>query len=282
MRIVDAQVHIWAEGKASAHHTTWRPEPFTAEDLIHEMDAAGVACAVLAPPTWDPTGNEPSLDAAQRWPERFTVTGNIDWRAPADPALIRDWRTQKGMSGLRMSFNSPEKQAYLADGSLDWIWAEAEKVDLPIMLLIPRGLAAVDRIAGRYPGLRLCVDHLGIPRGAKDAEAFLHLDELLALAAHPGVSVKAGGLPGYSTVDAHPHPSLHEPLRRVYDTFGPERIFWATDITRMQCTYREIVTMFTEALPWLSARDKQLIMGDAVCRWLGWQPADAPVVEAIR
>jgi hypothetical protein len=28
--------------------------------------------------------------------------------------------------------------------------------------------------------------------------------------------------------------------------------------------------MFTEELPWLSARDKELIMGRAVCDWLGW------------
>jgi hypothetical protein len=23
-------------------------------------------------------------------------------------------------------------------------------------------------------------------------------------------------------------------------------------------------------LPWLSARDKELVMGEAVCAWLGW------------
>jgi hypothetical protein len=28
--------------------------------------------------------------------------------------------------------------------------------------------------------------------------------------------------------------------------------------------------MFTEELPWLSARDKELIMGRAVCAWLDW------------
>jgi hypothetical protein len=28
--------------------------------------------------------------------------------------------------------------------------------------------------------------------------------------------------------------------------------------------------MFTEELPWLSGRDRDLVMGDAVCAWLGW------------
>jgi hypothetical protein len=29
--------------------------------------------------------------------------------------------------------------------------------------------------------------------------------------------------------------------------------------------------MFTEELPWLSAKDKELIMGRALCTWLGWK-----------
>jgi hypothetical protein len=28
--------------------------------------------------------------------------------------------------------------------------------------------------------------------------------------------------------------------------------------------------MFTEELPWLSERDKDLVMGQAVCAWWGW------------
>jgi hypothetical protein len=30
--------------------------------------------------------------------------------------------------------------------------------------------------------------------------------------------------------------------------------------------------MFTEELPWLSERDKKLVMGQAVCAWWGWTP----------
>jgi hypothetical protein len=29
--------------------------------------------------------------------------------------------------------------------------------------------------------------------------------------------------------------------------------------------------MFTEELPWLHGRDKELMMGDAICAWLGWR-----------
>ena len=36
------------------------------------------------------------------------------------------------------------------------------------------------------------------------------------------------------------------------------RMFWGTDITRMPCSWRKCVTMFTEELPWLSPREKEL------------------------
>jgi hypothetical protein len=33
---------------------------------------------------------------------------------------------------------------------------------------------------------------------------------------------------------------------------------------------RQWVTMFTEELLWLEGRDLELVMGRAVCDWIGW------------
>ena len=270
MLIVDAQVHVWTAGKASAHHLCGRPNPFTAEDLRAEMRAAGVDRAVLVPPTWDPGGNLPSLEAARNHPGEFAVAGGLAVQGGADAALLERWRSQPGMLGIRLTFNTPEKQAWLTDGTAEWLWDSAERADIPVMVLVPDALPQLGEVALRHPGLRLCIDHLAIPRGLKDAAAFTHLPQLLTLARLPNVTVKAGGIPAYSTVDPWPYPSLHGHLRRVYDAFGPERIFWATDLSRMTCSYRECVTMFTDGIPWLTAEDKRLILGEGVCRWLGW------------
>ena len=56
MQIIDAQVHIWGSGTPMANHR--QTSVFTAEELITEMDAAGVHGAVLHPPSWDPGSNE--------------------------------------------------------------------------------------------------------------------------------------------------------------------------------------------------------------------------------
>jgi hypothetical protein len=34
---------------------------------------------------------------------------------------------------------------------------------------------------------------------------------------------------------------------------------------------RQCVTVFTEELPWLQRRDLELVMGEALCNWVGWR-----------
>ena len=93
--------------------------------------------------------------------------------------------------------------------------------------------------------------------------------ELLKLAKFPNVGVKATGAPGYSS-EAYPFPKMHTYLEQIFDSFGPRRMFWGTDITKMPCSWRQCVTMFSEELPWLNGSDRALVMGEAVCAWWEW------------
>ena len=104
---------------------------------------------------------------------------------------------------------------------------------------------------------------------SRDEASFANLTQLLALAKHPNIAVKASSAPGYSS-EAYPFRNVHPYLRAVFDAFGPRRMFWGTDITRMPCSYRQCITMFTEELPWLSGSDLELVMGRALCDWIGW------------
>ena len=103
-----------------------------------------------------------------------------------------------------------------------------------------------------------------------DDASFADLAELLALARYPNVAVKATGAPSYSS-DPWPYRNIHQYLKRIFDAFGPTRMFWGTDITRMPCTWRQCITMFTEELPWLKGQDLERVMGRALCDWIGWK-----------
>jgi L-fuconolactonase len=274
MLITDAQVHIWAastpERPWPARHKPHRPEPLGKDELLKEMDAAGVSRAVIVPPSWEGERNDLALAAAQAHPDRFAVMGRLDPDAPGAREAISGWRKQPGMLGLRFTFHRPGLKELLTEGRVDWLWPAAEKAGVPIMVLVPHGLAhLMADIAGRYPGLRIVMDHLGLHEG-KDEEAFAQFDKFLALARHPNIAAKASCLPHF-TADSYPYRRLHPYIRKVYDAFGPKRIFWGTDISRLPCTYRQAITMFTEELSWLKPDDKEWIMGRGVCEWLGWK-----------
>ena len=103
-----------------------------------------------------------------------------------------------------------------------------------------------------------------------------HMPDLLALARLPNVGVKVTGAPGYSA-QAYPYPIMSAYVHQIFDAFGPKRTFWGTDITKMPCTWAQCITMFTEEMPWLTGRDRDLVMGQAICAWWGWDRAKGGV-----
>jgi predicted TIM-barrel fold metal-dependent hydrolase len=244
---------------------------YTAEELLAEMDAAGVGAAVIHPPvSWDPDSNAQAVDAAHRYPDRFAVLGQVPLDQPESEGKLANWRSQPGMMGLRYPLVRPEQQTWHIDGTMDWLWPAAERAGLPVATMAGRFLPVFRDIAERHPQLRLLIDHLGLVRAEQDDAAFANLDELLSLAKLPNVAIKATGAPGYST-HAYPFRNIHDGLHRIFDAYGPKRFFWGTDITRMPCSYRQCVTMFTEELPWLSGQDLEWVMGRAVCDWISWK-----------
>jgi predicted TIM-barrel fold metal-dependent hydrolase len=274
MLIVDSQVHIWG---ADTPERPWpkraeaqRPIPLDHTDLLREMDEAGVDRVVIVPPSWEGDRNDLAIAAHLAHPTRFATMGRIDPQDPAARGTLAAWRSQPGMLGLRFTFHLPMLEALLTEGHMDWVWGEAEKAGVPIYVLVPHRLVPeIDKVAARYPGLRLVMDHFGLNSKQRDAEAFADFDKLLAIAKRPNVAAKASALPCY-TNDSYPYRSLHDHLRRAYDAFGPKRLFWGTDLSRSPIAYRQHVTMFIDEIPWLSASDKEWIMGRGVCEWIGW------------
>jgi L-fuconolactonase len=274
MPIVDAQVHIWAantpERPWPARHEPQRAEPITAEEMVREMKTAGVDKCILVPPSWEGERNDVCLAAAEKYPDKFAVMGRLDPEAPSSRGQIAGWRKQRGMLGMRFTFHRELLRPLLAEGRVDWLWPEAEKAGVPIMTLAqPGDLHLFDKIAGRHPGLRLTIDHLALHRG-KDEAAFKDLDKVLALAKRPNIAVKVSCLPHYTT-EKYPFPGLRPYIKRVYDVFGPKRMFWGSDLSRLPCTYRESLTYMMDEIPWLTASDKEWIGGRGVMEWLGWK-----------
>ena len=266
MPIVDAQVHLWNAGTPIARHR--QVSSFLKEDLLAEMDAAGVDRAIIVPPAWGGDVNDLAIDAARAHPDRFRVFGRLPVETPAPAEAFARWRDQPGMVGMRFTFNAPPHRQLLQDGALGWLWEGAARNGIALMVNAAAAAELFGPVAAAHPDLKLTVDHLGLA-AEQDDHAFRNLPALLDLARYPNVSVKATALPGHSS-EPYPYRNIHKYLKQVYDAFGASRVFWASDVTRLTCSYRDYIRLFAEDLDFLPPDAVAQTMGRGLCDWIGW------------
>jgi predicted TIM-barrel fold metal-dependent hydrolase len=274
--IIDAQVHLWEpESKdrpwVDGARTFAHRDSFSVTDLLAAMSVAGVDKAVLVPPSWEGEWNETCLEAARRLPDRFTVMGRLEVEKPLDIDALDRWVSAPGMSGIRLTFRRPQALKQLRDGDADWIWRGADELGLSVSIYAPAAIGALGDIARNYPAMRIIVDHLGLDLGFQDATIKQTINELCTLAIHPNIAVKATALPSHMS-EKYPFPILQDAIYSVVREFGAERVFWGSDLTRLTCTYGELVGLFVDELTELRSDEFELIMGKGLAQWLGWKP----------
>jgi predicted TIM-barrel fold metal-dependent hydrolase len=271
----DAQIHVWEVDRPDRpwpreqRGTPQLPNGFSAEQAIAAMDAAGVDRAVLVPPSWIGENNATALEAAAAFPSRFAVMGRIDPTAAGLSERLATWLQQPHMLGIRLTLHYPPMSNWLADGSLDLFWRECARFGIPVMAFVPGAPGSLAAVAAADPDLRLILDHMAVPLGLHGAQAFVQQDDLLALAAYGNVSVKVSAVPCYSA-ERYPYRDVQPYLRRIYEAFGPRRLLWGSDLTRLPGTYSECADLFRKELDFLSADDRAWIMGQSAAAVLGW------------
>jgi len=90
-----------------------------------------------------------------------------------------------------------------------------------------------------------------------------------ALARYPNVSVKLSSATTYS-FEPYPYRDMTPFIRRLYDSFGPQRCYWGTDMTNSyaKATYRQRITHFTRN--WRSSRRRTRTGSWGGRSWGGW------------
>jgi L-fuconolactonase len=291
MIITDSQVHLWEAHRpdrpwpedeadkpvfvATPGARPHREAPLGAEEFLQVMDGAGVQRAIIVPPSPVGDNNLTALEAAARYPARYAVMGRFDFSAPDARDRLETWLEQPHMLGIRLTFHKPKWRALLEDDALGWFWQRCEALGIPIMMLTPGRLDQVERLAQRHPGLAIILDHMARRSEQRDDECFADLDRMLALARYDNVSVKASAAPCYST-QPYPFANLEPYLRRIYESFGPMRMFWGSDYSRLPCSYAECLDHFRLTLDFIAAADLEWVLGKALSRLLKWPEAPAP------
>ena len=274
MFVTDAQVHLWEPERPEKpwpkiSRPPHRPDGFSAEEMLAEMNVAGVDRAVLVPPTWAGDSNDWALDVAAKYPARFAVVGRFDAKAPDAKRQLQGWLAPKHSLGVRMSFHVKPFVDWLSDGSLDWFWAQCDEHALPVMALVPGMAERLQPVMNRHPNLKLVIPHMACVLDMKGEAAFAGFNELLSLARYANVTVMVSSAPCFSR-EPYPFRDLCAYLKRIYDVYGPRRMAWGADLSRLTSTYKECLDHFRYGLDFLSAEDKEWILGRTISHALNW------------
>jgi predicted TIM-barrel fold metal-dependent hydrolase len=275
---IDAQVHAYERdhpGRPWAAVLHGPPE-VTGDDMVAAMDAVDVDGALLVSP-WTMYRFDASyaLEVYAAHPGRFGLIKPVDPRRSDVGEVVEEWADVPGAVGARIMMirgANPEAD----DPGLNAVLAAGARVGFPINILCWGVVPLVGELAARHPNTRIVVDHLGLQQPFEPpapAEPWADLPVVLDLAKHDNVAVKVTGACTLSH-EPYPYPDIWEPLGRLFDAFGFDRLLWGTDWTRAVelLTYEQGVAPF-RTTDRLSDGDRAALMGGTLTSIYDWAPS---------
>lgn len=273
----DAQVHVWKE---STPERPWNtkyadnphgPANMPAEVVATDMDDAGVSAAIVVPTSFEGDRNDLALEASHNFPERFRMHGRFPLDDSAVAPIISDALRDPAMLGLRLTFNAAAS-TWLDDDTLEWFWEFASEESIPVSLYpLEHHLPLIGEVAHRYPRVKITIDHLATSIAKYGFDTFDRINQLEPLGRYTNVAVKASALP-VSFPTTYSAELVATLMGRLLDWFGPKRIFWGSDYTRMHkpADYGETLQLFRQGIAELPDAEQRLLLGEGVREWFDW------------
>jgi predicted TIM-barrel fold metal-dependent hydrolase len=284
MEIIDAQIHDPHPVEHLDPKFDGDFERLLGVELAREaMDAVGVDMALM-------NTRQDLLDlAVARYPERFAGCGRIDHHAPDVDEQARTYRDKPGMLAVRTSAINWATRSATDDfrsGAMEPLFAAAAKHKLPLFIFVSGIASQAAPVAEKYPELTLIIDHNGLPSPPPmrlDDDPWIQLPEVLDLARYPNVAIKLSA-PNILSKKPYPHDDIWPHLHKMLKAFGPERLLFATDFTRLRMapgtTDRgrrdQWAALYSDSVNYLrdtteiSQADKEMMFSGAIRKHLRW------------
>ena len=276
--IIDTHTHVVSTDKTKhpldPNARGWSTEVSNnVEDLIAEMDQAGVECATLVQPAGTyGLDNSYQCDSAQLYALRTVSVGILDPAASDAADKLSYWVNERGMKGVRL-----QSEAEPDDNRCDGLWQRAESLGIPISIGGGGQPDKVDRmrkVANRHPNVIFAPDHFAGWSGSEDKAGMTTALENLAKLPNAHLRISSTSLGPYAGLT----PSEQDLFRRVIEAFTPQRVMWGSNFpSSRNGGYIGQLQLGQTALPWLSNDDRDWILGRTAHKL--WPMLQAPGKE---
>jgi predicted TIM-barrel fold metal-dependent hydrolase len=237
-----------------------QPSTFLPEDILAHAQPCGVNRIVLIQMSYYKFDNSYMLDVIRRSPNVFRGIAVIDKDASHPDMVMRDLK-KRGVRGFRIVGGGTRGAPSFEDAGFDKMFRCAAKERLVMCpLLDPDALPALAKQCTRYPDMPVAIDHLAHV-GAQGRVIESDVQALCALAKYPQVSVKVSAFYALG-LKRPPHEDLGPLIRRVYETYGPQRMMWGSDcpFQLVKETYEDSISLIRDHLSFLSPEDKEWML----------------------
>jgi L-fuconolactonase len=272
---IDAHQHFWDLGRFEYSWMPAEPSVLRQTFLPHllarilernRFDGSVLVQAntILAETRW-------LLDLADANDFIRAVVGWVDLTDPRLGAVLDELQKRPKFKGVRHPVHDEADDGWLVRDDVLKGLAELARRGLPYDLLLrPRHLPLVPRIAERVPELRMVIDHIAKPPiAAQSMEPWARDIEASAALSH--VYCKLSGM----ITEADPQGWKVEHLRpyvaHVMRIFGPDRLMFGSDwpVCMLAGSWKEVLAAITQALGPQPIEVREKMLGETAARFYG-------------
>jgi L-fuconolactonase len=300
--LFDAHAHLISDDWDRYQPKAMRPDlpipqrpdfTVTVETLIAMMDEQNVSSACLVQRghvyAYD---NSYIIDSARRYPGRLHPVVILEASRPETAGIYRDMVRNDHVRGFRMAQSRPHilDTDWLCSPAAMDVWRTCADLGTPICMILfmnqlPYLLPLVKILAEMFPDLPILLDHGAMPFGMTQFEVALAeeagipvimpspphfgIDETIEIFAEtPNVYFKITEI-NMERLAAEGRRACHL-VRRMVDSFGPDRLMWGSDVGQsMLWSYEEKAGMARAATDFLTEEEAKKFLHDNAARVYG-------------
>ncbi|MBI2679691.1 MAG: amidohydrolase [Candidatus Solibacter usitatus] len=265
--IIDTHLEVWTHDPRFPFRHPENPAAQPAvdapiENQVAQMRDFGLRYAVLINPRvygWDNSYIDYSL---HRYPSQFVAHGLLEPENPKIVDNLRYWVKERGFQGMRFSPIYHPQSTWLNSPAHYPLWREAEKLGAVFnFYILPQQMPMLEDMAGRFPGVKIVVDHLGKP-DLRAANPWLEFRKMFRLRRFPQVWISASE-PYELSLGGFPYRDTWPFFKAVYEEFGGSKLIWGTGYPRprWELPMDKELEFVDSVLDFYTPRDRDRILG---------------------
>lgn len=280
MKKIDSHQHFWdPAGKTSPWSYGWLDEPqhapinrsFLPSDLAPLLDANEIEGSVFVQAQHHLEETRWALQMAEENNFLRGVVGYVDLQAPELEDQLDEFTGSQWFKGIRhIVQDEPDDEFLLQPSVLNGLKALSRR-SLPFDLLLqPRHLEMLPRLAAELPDLQMVINHCAKPDlSNRDTDSW-HL-KFAKLSEFENLNCKISGLVTEADWTGWTIDELCPIFDTALQTFGPNRLLYGSDwpVCTLAATYDEVFQSAITLTAGLSSSEQAGIFGHNAIRFYG-------------